>query len=415
MNNDDWGSSSSSGSHPSGDWMDNQFTPSQPALSGGWHVWLTIVTLLATGCAVAAFIMLSAGVRNWGIMLVALAFTVPTATVLFSALFTEYKTDLMTPRLSRGAQALVALIATAVVFVMCCLGQLPYVKLGYQPANYIFLIDKSSSMGYDTNASNVSYTDSDPFNNRKNALADLLSQLPANTPVALIMFNHDIVKPVISLAPLNNAVIQQFLTAIAISDAGQTDFYPPLRLALDMLAENPEYTANETRIVMLTDGLQGDTYHLLNDGTVEYLQAYEFAAVNASLSCINIGNAVMGNLLDLVNETGGKRVNIDSVSQLTASLQTVAGTEESNILRNQMPEANLIAGFLFVLTGLCIGLALLLMFSRQRQFRFQLILSVLFGGAAFVLCKMVPFESVVLSQILAFSLYGLVFMKKNQA
>jgi len=399
MNNDDWNIPSAPSSQ---DWPDSQpGTPVAP-IKGGWHWALTLLCLLATCASSALFFFLTRDVTRWTVPLVALAFTVPTAAILFAALFMEYKASLMTPRLSRGAQALVALAVTCAVFAVGCLGQLGYVFFGYKPANYIFLIDKSSSMR----------DASDLTNQRKTAVQSLLDDLPDDTYVGLVLFNHEIVDE-LTLTQLNNDVRAEYGEVLSKTDNGMTNFYYPLRAALDMLENNEDALENPTRIVLLTDG-DALLSARVNLTDLETITAEECNLYNASVSCLKIGGDIRSDLSELINDTNGVQLSVSTAGSLSQNLFTVRNALESDILQARNPKANWIAGILFILTGLFIGAGLCLMLSRRHQFRVQWFISPLMGGIAFVLCKYANIQPTIVCEIVSFSSYGFVFMRKNR-
>ena len=80
-----------------------------------------------------------------------------------------------------------------------------------------------------------------------------------------------------------------------------------------------------------------------------------------------------------------------------------------------MKKRTMLTGIMLLLEGLTVGVGLMLLLSVRGQKRFQALLSPLLAVAAFLLLKVVHIDSLpqwVLEGI-AFSLFGLVFMMRN--
>lgn len=400
MPQDDWGFDDKAAKPKAADWDDGSKAPN---LSGGgvWNGRLTAAALFAAIAGSALIQLLTINARDLDAVQIGLWFVCPIAAVLFSAFMLEYATSAMTPRFSRTGQAIVALIASVAVFLIGCIGQIFYLSFSYHQNNYIFLIDKSSSMGfYENNAMG-----SDPGNQRQDALAEILDQLPDGTQAGLVLFS-DVILGQYPVSPLNAETRLLMTSVLDVYDGGGTDFYQPLRLAFSMLERNPRLTESITHVILLTDGVS-----LLNNTTDELIK--DAQKLNAVISCIKLGdNDVKPDLAQVILATGGKSVNVDDINDLTATLMVVSEKRSADVLHDDSASSNWIAGFMFVLSGLALGVALSLMLSRTREFRFQSILSTLAGGAAFALFKFLRADiDPWIWNTLAFCLYGLVFMQ----
>lgn len=400
MPQDDWGFDDKTAPPKATGWDDRQNAPKISG-SGSWNGKLTAVSFFAAAAAAVLIQWLSMVTQDLDTVLVGLWFFCPVAAVLFSAFVLEYSTSAMTPRFSRTGQAIVALIASAVVFLIGCLGQISYLSFSYHQNNYIFLIDKSDSMGYlETRSSG-----NDALNQRKDAFSDILMQLPDGTQVGLVLFS-DVILGQYPISPLNTETRLLMTSVLDAYDAGGTDFYLPLRTALDMLAASPTLAESTTHIILLTDG---DS--ILNNTIDEITDDAE--RLNAVISCIKLGNnAIKADLAQVILRTGGKSVNVTNINDLTQTLLAVSERRAADVLHDDSISANWIAGILFVLSGLVLGVSLSLMLSRTREFRIQAILSPLMGAAAFILFKYlrVDTEPWIWNSV-AFCLYGIVFMQ----
>jgi len=401
MATSDWGNFESSNSFDK-DWgtpLRSQST--LPPTGGAWHWRLTLLSLLfTTGVAVLAS-WLMRDIPNRSAVLLGLLFMAPMASLLIVALLLDASTSLMSPWFSRKAQSLLALGLAVVIFGIGCLGGLT--TLAYQPksTNFVFLVDKSDSMGYGAFGGN------DITNQRKTAVQNILNTLPDGTAVGLILFS-DVLSYQMPLTALDDQVRQKLITALNALDDGSTDFYLPLITALDMIQQSQLAQTNSTRIIMLTDG----------DAEI-YSSSAEIAAqckqYNATISCVKIGSEPRIDLVQLIQSTGGSSLSVSNAAQLTQTLGTLSVAEVRDVLRADDSTSVWVSLAQFLLTGIALGVGLTLLFSRQHQFRFQLILSPLMGVAAFLVLKVMPGDIAEwLREAMAFSCFGLVVMRANR-
>ena len=139
------------------------------------------------------------------------------------------------------------------------------------------------------------------------------------------------------------------------------------------------------------------------------------AADGISISCVKLMDDIDFTLADVVQMSGGQGVIVDNASQLAGGMTTVSAYYY-DLLRDREPASVAIAGVLFVLEGLVLGIALSLMLSHQRQKRFQLLLSPLMGIVAFLICKPLayPLAPAWVNEAVMFALFGIVLMRKNR-
>ena len=368
---------------------------SAPATGGGVHVGMTFAILLAVASVSFLLSFLTAGMPTRGALMTGLMFALPAAAALFAALGVEGVAAAMTPRFSRGAQAGVALAATLACFVVGCVGNAVYLGGFVQQEDYLFLLDRSSSMDY--NAAVIPSA---------NAMKTVLGEMSDADRAGVIVFDHTILQEV-PVRPLDAAQRQAMIAALDTPALGSTDFELTLDKALSIL--QTQAIQRHTRVIMVTDG----------ESSVTDQQAYinRFKQMNASLYCIKIGAFTNADLDEIIQATGGKYVNVQSASLLLERLQDMRG-EQADLLRDRSSAANAVTAVLFVLEGLVIGVALWLMLSYRGQPRAQLILSPLMGVAGFLLLKVLS-PSVTASipwwqEAIAFTMFGLVIMCKNK-
>ena len=400
MTQDDWGFDDKGTAPKANTWDDGVAKP--PIVqSGAWNWRLTVIALLAAVTGVFLVQMLTLHIQNLNAFQVGLWFLFPIMAVLLSAFLLEYNTSTMTPRFSRSGQALVALLASLLVFCIGCLGQVSYKQFSYNPNNYIFLIDKSSSMGYFQNFS----AGNDDQNERMEAFGEILNLLPDGTQVGLVLFTDEVISQY-PISALDGETRLLMLSVLNSYDDGGTNFYYPLQTALAMLENNAALTTHTTHIIFLTDGDSS-----LNNFAHEVSSAAQ--KLNAVVSCIKLGSSpVRDDLEQVISTTKGSNVNVADINNLTQTLLVVSDTQSADVIHDSSKHANWISGFIFVLNGLVLGFALSLMLSRAHEFRLQLILSPLMGAAAFILCKFLQIDiDLWIWNTFAFSLYGFVFMR----
>ena len=307
MPQDDWGFDDKTAPPKATGWDDGQDAP-KLSTTGSWNGKLTAVSFFAATAAAVLIQWLSLSALDLDVVQVGLWFFCPVAAVLFSAFVLEYSTSAMTPRFSRTGQAIVALVASAMVFLMGCLGQISYLSFTYHQNNYVFLIDKSNSMGYFENRP----SGNDARNQRKEAFSDILAQLPNNTKVGLVLFS-DVILGQYPISPLNTETRLLMTSVLDAYDNGGTDFYLPLRTALDMLAANAFLDGSTTHIILLTDG---DS--ILNNTIDEITD--DAGRLNAVISCIKLGdNAIKADLAQVILENRRKKRQCDGYQRSYAN------------------------------------------------------------------------------------------------
>ena len=400
---DDWLSTANSGALHAGGFDDTlPPSPTQPG-KGSWHIALTVISLLAASLASVLLAFTTQGIQQRPAWLMGLIFMVPAAAVLIGALIVEDQTAAMTPRFNRGAQAAVALITAVVSFMIGCLGDVLYLHGFTQPSNIIFVMDRSSSM-----------RNSDPLNESASAVSSILSTMSDASKAGLVSFSDDILSSV-PFAKLTQEQREKILQGLNTEPEGTTNFYKPINAALTMVESAGMAKGSRTTIVLVTDGdeVESDVMQQLSMHAVDVIA--RCAADGISISCVKLMDDIDFTLADVVQMSGGQGVIVDNASQLAGGMTTVSAYYY-DLLRDREPASVAIAGVLFVLEGLVLGIALSLMLSHQRQKRFQLLLSPLMGVVAFLICKPLayPLAPAWVNEAVMFALFGIVLMRKNR-
>lgn len=119
----------------------------------------------------------------------------------------------------------------------------------------------------------------------------------------------------------------------------------------------------------------------------------------------------------VTSQTGGFVVSDFTADNVLENLRRIT-KNDGDMLRADTTSAKILTGVMLSLEGLVIGLGLMLLLSVTGQKRVQAIISPLLAIAAFLLVKIVPVGDTVPQWVLegaAFSLLGIVFMKRNSA
>ena len=409
MSNDEWGNSSVTNvpDTEDGGW-DNTANFNEDLSPKGLNWMLLMTELVALPAVVFGVFSLVRRSTDTSIWEMGLIFMLPVATLMIAALLLDSRIERMTPWFSRKAQWVVVLAASVIAFCIGCFGQLAYLGVVYQPQHYIFLVDKSSSMGY---------TAEDPFGNdtknqRKTAVLSMLDNLPEDSLVGLVLFNDEIIEPVIELQPLNQSLRARFRTALTMEDEGGTDFYLPFCAALDIVQAEKANKQNKapTQMILLTDGEAS----ISSDEPYGRDIAQECTANNVSVSCVQMSQSIRSDLQALIDRTDGRVVLGSAASTLFSDLYSVSNIQTADVLRDDSKASLWTGAILLLLTGLVTGAGLSMMFSRQREFRMQYLVSPLMGVAAFAVIHWFAFAPVWVCESTAFSLFGLVCMRMNR-
>lgn len=400
-----------------GPWSGSPQPPSGPS-KYGWHVLQTIIVLVVTA-GVALLCGFLKETLAPSMLTDMLCCSLPAIAVLVTALLVENATSAMTPRFSRRAQILATLIASALVIVISLLAsvlyqrsflpELPVVSDLPTPTPYVeppadqqivFILDKSGSMSGRDDQEMVK------------TIQHLLGEMPDDTQVGLVNFSDEILgtQPV---KPLDATQRQAIQSTITLEPNGLTDISLALDTALGLVEGNAALTRRTTRFLILTDGASGTNYA---DDLLTRMQA-----AKVELYGIELYSMMDAALIDLVQRTGGRFVQLDNVDDLLDSaVEMIQATPEPTAVPEPvlpepyhfLSESRPLWLAILLLRGVIIGVTLSLMLSVMHQFRFQVILSPLCAFVIWFVPTMValdfPFGA------LLDGLCGLVIMRRNQ-
>ena len=246
------------------------------------------------------------------------------------------------------------------------------------------------------------------------AVQKLLDSMDDSAQMGIIFFSHEILDEV-TIAPLSEAQRQIILQRTRqVIPQGMTDFELPMDAALQQAAQW-QSNGRELSIIFITDGNSGFQ-------ASKYRSALQQA--NIKLHVIRIGSNVQNSEMDkLVADTKGKSILQEDASNLLASMQEVLVSEGEvkyiyqDALRDidQSTTATVAVGILLGILGILLGVTLTIMFSLQGQRRAQLFISPLMAVLAFLILRFSSsiIDEAWLREFIAFSLFGVVFMCKN--
>lgn len=401
-------------------------------VTGGLNTGMTVACLL-TVAAVSFGIawLLKDHVRNFWEM--GLTFAAPFAALMASALLVEKVTSRMTPTCSRKAQTLFSLATVVAAFAIGCLAEVlhqPVVIEHAEPEyDYVIVLDKSGSMVF---------TDLDqPC---REALHALVDDMEDECRVGIVAFGDTLVGKA-GIAPMDEAQRKKILrivdTEIPIQETlwGKTgpgtDFSVAMQNSMDLVKALSD-RSRTIRMIMVTDGDNESIGNFdefnrwaksLNDGNPDMKQI--------ELCAIQLGDPMLSMVKEAVKTTDGTVFDQTAISDLASELKSLKSTltvpEPVDTLKatydgktaDGKPNTPyvILTGALLLVLGLLCGFSLMIMFSVQGQFRFQVILSALMGICAFLLLNFGRYLGISPAWIcegLAFSLFGLVLMKTNR-
>ncbi len=405
---------------------------------GGLNTGMTVCCFLAVVAVsfLVAWLMKDTARSFW---FMGLTFAAPFAALMISALLVENATGRMTPQCSRNAQRICVLVTVVAAFVIGCLSEIlhqPVIVERVEPEyDYLIVVDKSGSMVYGGLE--------EPS---KKALHELIEYMEDGNNVGIVAFASEVAGEQ-DIAPLDDEQRARIGTVIdfennvtstydAATDTmhyvgGGTNFSDAMSSAVKLIERMLD--RNRTmRIILVTDG---------DDASVGNFEEFnEWASKqnngNAGVKQVELCAFQLGEvpMLDMVKEavnlTGGTIYDKVQVDELAPQLQTMKKTivipEPVDTLKatyaGQTADGKpntpymILTCVLLILQGLLCGIALKIMFSVEGQFRFQTILSPLMGLAAFLLLnfgRYIGIEPAWLCEAIAFSCFGLVFMREN--
>ncbi len=365
----------------------------------GWHSYLTILSFLLVGGLSFLMAYLTKDVPDRPIWMVGLIFMVPACAMFLSAMLMEFSLGAMTPSTSRSAQIKVAVAATLATMVVGCVFDAVYLYGGFvgeSSDNLLFLV-------YEDDVSGNSSTDQAVMQ----VLDDLIDRAGDKVEAGLFVFdtsNDD--NTVVPLAPFTRDQRQKMYRALIEGQKDQHVEYG-IQEAYQMVEERTN--DKPTRIIIISD-------LVMPYGTPESEQDSELTYLKDNQISLNMmGRGESDDVTYyLVDQTGGKIINDYNAANFLDSLRTIT-RKDGDMIRSDTASANILTGIMLLLEGLVIGFGLMLLLSLRGQKRFQVILSPLMAGLAYLVLKVLPLDSVDqwIREGIAFSLLGLVFMTRN--
>lgn len=423
----DFESSSSDGF----DELDSAQQKKKASSAKGLHVILTLVCLLAVSAVSFGIAWLMKDrVRSFWEM--GLTFMGPFAALMLSALFVEFKTGRMTPACSRGAQMGFAAATVVVAFVFGILAEVmhqPVVIEHVEPEyDYVIIEDKSGSM---------IFTDlEEPC---KKALHVVIDGMEDECRVGFVAFGNEIAgqADIKALDEEQRARIGEIIdTEIPITNEGfgrmtgpGTDFSLAMDTAMAIIDRMDE-SVRPIRIILVTDGDSASIGNFTAFSRWADKRNGDPEKQRVELNAIQLGDPMLSMVKTAVSATGGQIFDETDPSELAEKLGSLKSTtvlpEPVDTLKATFEGKTadgkpntpyvILTGILLLLLGLLCGISLMIMFSLHGQFRIQVILSALMGVCAFLLLNYGRYLSISPAWVcegLAFSLFGLVFMREN--
>lgn len=391
--------------------------------TGGLNVGMTAACFLAvTAVSFLTAWLLKDTVRNF--LLMGVTFAAPFAALMCSAMAVEKATARMTPITSRNAQMICILVTVVAAFVIGCLAELlhqPVVIEHVEPEyDYVIVVDKSASMSYNHIE--------EPS---KKAINGLVASMEDVNNVGIVAFSKNLTNNTQPIRPLDENQRKRIKEIINKPTGSGTNFSEAMRDAMKLVEDMPERTRT-VRIILVTDG---DWESIGNfdvfNAWAERLNSQTPGKKQVELCAIQLGSTPMLDMVkDAVNKTGGTiydKVQADELAKQLLSLKnTLIIPEPVDTLKatyaGQTADGKpntpymILTCVLMILQGFLCGFALKIMFSYQGQFRFQTILSPLMGLCAFLLLNFGRYLGIApawICEAVAFSAFGLVFMREN--
>lgn len=388
--------------------FDVQNEPSGPRFTPGaygWHWPLTLLSIVLVSGLSFLMAFLTKGVQERSVWLMGLIFMVPAGALFLAAMSMEFAIGAMTPKVSRPVQIRTAAIATAATFLVACLCDAIYLFGGFVGEcsdNLLFLV-------YETGSTGGTPTD--------RAVMEVLDELQAragsDVQAGLFMFDRSTAarNSTVPLGDFDDEQRDKMYNALINGHCYQATAYG-VEKAYQMVEQSG--TDRATKIIIICDEpivYTPDASQARLDRDVEWMKSLDIA-----LYYMGKGETDEG-MYYVTSQTGGFVVSDFTADNVLENLRRIT-KNDGDMLRADTTSAKVLTGVMLILEGLTIGLGLMLLLSVTGQKRVQAIISPLLAIAAFLLVKIVPVGDTVPQWVLegaAFSLLGIVFMKRNSA
>lgn len=398
---------------------------------GRWHAALTLCTFPATAAVAFLLARLTGNVESRPVWMLALLFAAPVLMLMFTSMMTEIFGDSMNPTETRRLQALLACACVLLAGAAGCLTYLTNTKATHEEvtevtenawSDTLIILDKSGSMAYVTD-------DGKNLNDyATKAVKELVEMMDESCRVGLLIdvgweenndpdYQSPIEERIVPIATLDDTQKMRIRDMAEYPTLVNENFICAFDAAIEMLKE-VGIGDNGAVILIISDG----------DDCTRRFQADQYSAVlqkmNVKVEYLYVIPDMSTEMVKLAQATGGRDLYVKDLSKLGDEMQEMTTvtvtryeTTHYDALRtiNESSTSMVTVGILMPLTGAMIGVTLYLLFSRRGQFRVQLILSPLMGLLAFGLLAMgevlIPMNWI--REGIAFSLFGIVFMRKN--
>ena len=400
--------------------IDGSAKQDKTAGAGGWDAAMTIVALLSVAAVSFLTAWLTKDVPSRPFWMLGLDFSAPVVALLLSVFLKEKVSSSMTPSTSRKAQFTLALCSILAAGLVGCFCQVSNTEAktvqeitheGW--SDLLIVLDKSGSM------------DSDGRNEQATkAVQSLLREMDDDAQVAMLIdVDWEYIplekrkKDFGKLADQRDELIRM----AGVETGAYAYFTRSFRTACEML-DRYDGDAGNCAILVISDG---------NDVLIDSDERFSAAEFEDELTARNIKVIYLyvdPNHVDemdrLARNTGGESVYISDLGDLKNKTREVAKvqvyeTVYKDALRDidESETAKAVTGVLLLLLGLLVGFSLTVMFSLQGQKRLQTVLSPLMAVLSFAILAfgkdLIPVPWV--REGIAFSLFGVVLMRKNRS
>lgn len=247
-------------------------------------------------------------------------------------------------------------------------------------AQYVFLVDDSSSMYQDGN--------NDPDDRRYDAIEEIICNMePATDRFAVYAFSNEVKR--ITEMGSENSKDYKFKPADIFN--GGTMMISSIEYIIEEVCEDPEI---QTRIIVLTDGVPGDS-HIYDEVKASCKDK------NVSVSSVGFGRPDEAFLSKMAKDTGGKYVFSNNLDELTENLGTLVKTTTPAFptnryllgCRRDSTEDSFLYGFLRVLFLILLGalwtVIKLLLVGEKKFMRMSAVWSVVLCAVAALIMELV--------------------------
>ena len=400
----------------------------QPA--GSWDAGMTAAALAAVTAVSFLTAWLTKDVPSRPFWMLGLCFAAPVVALLSSVFLKEKISSSMTPSTSRNAQMILiacSILAAAVVGCFCQVSneqadKVEQIVVGEGWSDVLIILDKSGSMSEYTGKPGETLDSL-----ATEAVTDLIGQMDDTTRVGLLIDvgwaeNNELRWTV----PLE----KRLLAIQKLTPEHRKELTKMAQFSLGCNENFPRAFEVASEVVQGYDGRDGDlTIIVISDGQdiTNQFRAANFADLfierQVKVQYLYVAPGYSTEMSRLAEMTGGTSLYVNDRGTLVDQMKKMVSVSRpvtiyKDALRDidESTRAKIVTGILLLLLGLLIGVSLTVMFSLQGQKRFQMILSPVMALLAFAILAFgkdliaVPW----IREGVAFSLFGIVLMRKNR-